>query len=385
MLYNFLMKKKMKILLSSQDFWYWPTTQMFSFIKHLLLYWFSGEIYIKNNASSRIFYHNFIQENVYENIFLVESFDGDYDKYVWFYDPQIIFVWKKKKKPTIFLCNLPFLWNDVFVQKYPSKIGLEDIDFQEINNHHELMILWYLLADKIFIRSTDGIDIKWILYQAIKDKTTLIWPIIYPKIYKSKQSNYSIIQLGWQINPLAKQSFHKTYLRLIHTITKNIQWLKKIIINPELLSLAKSIFHDNNYQLISTVGQLEYQKLLSNSSLLLAPFWINTFFESSYFNIPTIILPEQHLWHIKSLIHYIWDVSKIKYDNFLLYNIDKYTLDYTHEKDFINFLEERYWELLHGWPEQKQDVHRKTTNIINILKLDQYINKDIEKLLIEFC
>jgi hypothetical protein len=39
---------------------------------------------------------------------------------------------------------------------------------------------------------------------------------------------------------------------------------------------------------------------------------------------------------------------------------------------------------LSGWPEQKQDVHRKTTNIINILELDQHINKDIEKLLIEF-
>ena len=81
----------MKILFSSQDFWYWATTQMFSIIQHLLIRWFDWKIWIVENNSSKIFYQNFIKENPNWNIFLQSDFDDTYDIYVWVYDPNIIF------------------------------------------------------------------------------------------------------------------------------------------------------------------------------------------------------------------------------------------------------------------------------------------------------
>ena len=88
----------MKIILSSQDFWFGPVTQMFSFIKHLLNSWFNGEIHIKNTKNSKIFYNNFIKDNDVKNIKLVNSYNIIYDKYIGFYDPEVIFKGKKENK-----------------------------------------------------------------------------------------------------------------------------------------------------------------------------------------------------------------------------------------------------------------------------------------------
>ena len=122
---------------------------------------------------------------------------------------------------------------------------------------------------------------------------------------------------------------------------------------------------------------------MSNCSALFAPFWINSFFESSYFNIPNFILPEQHLWHIKSLIKYVWDLSKIKENSFLLYNLENYTLDYDNEKKFIDFLAKKYSKLLDNKFKIKSFDSKTTSNIVNKLKINKYINKNINKFLLE--
>lgn len=366
----------MKILISSQDFWFGPTAQMFSFLKHLFLYWFNGDVFIKNNFSTQIFYDNFIRENSAKNLYLVNNFNWSYDRYVWFYDPEVIFEWKKRNKKTIFLCNLTYLWDDSFLNNYSKNIKIENINLNDTKNHHELILLWYLFADKVFIRNTDGMNRKGKLFNRIKDKLEFIWPIIYPKIYNDSYKKYTLIQLWWQINPMSDNNFYEIYLTLIKKITDNIIWNKKIIVNPSLYDISKRIFNKND--ILTTFWQEKYQKLLSESKLLLSPFGINTFFESSYFNLPTYILPEQHLGHIISLINYVWNLQKIKKQSFLLYNKLAYNLDYKNEWNFINFLKDEYIKLINNKIVVNFDRHiYNWENIVNRLNLKKYINKNL--------
>jgi len=240
----------MKILISSQDFWFWPTTQMFAFIKHLIINWFEWKIYLKNNNATKIFYNNFIENNDSKNIKLVDSYIWKYDKYIWFYDPNIIFEWKKCWKKTIFLCNLTFLWNIELINKYKDLLDFDNINFSKIKNHHELILLGYLIANKIFIRNTDWIDEKSIFYHLIKDKTTFIWAIIYPKIYERNEKDFILIQFWWQVNTITNNSFYINYFKLVKKLLANINIKKKIIVNTLLEEQAKKIF--KNEEIITT-------------------------------------------------------------------------------------------------------------------------------------
>jgi hypothetical protein len=367
----------MKILLSSQDFGYWPTTQMFSFIKHLLIHWFAWEIFIKNNSSSKIFYDNFIKDNNWINIYLVDNYSWNYDKYIWFYDPEIIFEWKRKWKKTIFLCNLTFLWNDELIKKYENWVDFNNLNFQNISNYHEIILLWYLIADKIFIRKTDWINKEWLLYKLIKEKLSLIWPIIYPKIYKRNKKDFILIQFWWQVNPISSIDFYEVYFKLIKNILSEINIEKIIIVNPLLKDITKKIFTKD--KIITTLSQEKYQKLLSETQALFSPFWINTFFESSYYDIPNYILPEQHLWHIKSIIKYFWNTKKIESQSLLLYNLEKYNLNYENEIDFIKILQNKYENLLEFNITINTDFsYEKWKNLINLLNLNKDINSGID-------
>ena len=363
----------MKILLSSQDFWFWPTTQMFSFIKHLLINWFKWELFLKENKTTELFYKKFIEKNNYKNISLVNNYIWEYEKYIWFYDQEIIFEWKRQWKKTIFLCNLTFLWNISLIEKYKNWFNFNGIDFNKIKNHHELILLWYLVADLIFIRNTDWIDKRSIFFDLIKEKTTFIWPIIYPKIYKRKEKDFILVQFWWQVNPITSDDFYINYFKLVKKILENVDINKKIIINPLLEKQAKKIFKKE--EIITTLSQEDYQKLLSETKALFSPFWINTFFESSYYNIPTFILPEQHIWHIKSIFQYFSNIQNIKKNSYLFYELDKYPLNCSNEIDFINFLNISYKKLL----EKKIDIDltiflNQWDNLINKFWIDKNIN-----------
>jgi hypothetical protein len=57
------------------------------------------------------------------------------------------------------------------VSKYNLKnINIQNIDLNLIENHHELVILAYIFADRVFIRSSDKLDQKSSLYNIVKDK-----------------------------------------------------------------------------------------------------------------------------------------------------------------------------------------------------------------------
>lgn len=371
----------MKIILSSQDFWFGPVTQMFSFIKHLVDSWFDGELHIKNTKNSKIFYNNFIKYNDVKNIKLVDSYNIVYDKYIGFYDPEVIFKGKKENKKTIFLCNLTFLWNSNLIIK--DSYDIKNIDFSNITNHHNLVILWYLLSDRVFIRNTDSIDKSSYLYKNIKNKLTLIWPIIYPKLYDRKIKDFCLIQFGGQINPISNFEFYKTYFKVVKKLVWKITMKKIIIVHPKLESLAKTIFH--NEKIITTLSKDDYQRLLSQSKALFSPFGINTLFESSYYSVPTFILPEQHLWHIKSIIKYDRSLNNIQKQSFLLYSTNKYNLEYEDEKEFINFLLNEYKKILND----KIDDHiienflDTWKNLIKLMGLEQEINKKIDLIINE--
>lgn len=373
----------MKILFSSQDFAYGPTSQMFSFIKHLKIHWYENEIYIKKNSATEIFFNNFVNENFDNNVFLVNDFSGNYDVYIGFYDPDIIIEWKSKFKKTLFICNLTFLWNDSIFNDLKNE-NIDNLLSRKTTNHHHKIALWYYFADKVYIRNTDKTDLNSQLYKNISHKTQFIWPIIYPKIYNQWIKKHCVIQLWWQINPITPKSFYFVYLKLVSLICKNISWEKKLIIHPDILEIALKYFsNDKNYEIITTTWQWQYQKILSESYLLMSPFWINTFFESSYFNIPTYILPEQHLWHIKSLIQYVWDLEQIKNQSFLLYNIEKYNTTYENEIDFIDFLENQYENLIKTDSINLNFNNLNYPNIIKYLKIDTSINNDIDKIIKE--
>lgn len=366
----------MKILLSSQDFWYWATTQMFSIIQHLLIRWFDWKIWIVENNSSKIFYQNFIKENPNWNIFLQSDFDDTYDIYVWVYDPNIIFYAKRKNKKNIFLCNLTFLWDDRFIGKYDIKsININDIDFNLIENHHELIILAYIFADTVFIRSSDKLDKKSFLYGVVKNKVNYIWPIIFPNMVKKWKPSHILIQLGWQVNPLSNGEFYCAYFEIVNKILDRIEWKKILCVNPSLESLSKKYF--SNIEILSTLSQQEYQRVLSQSSMLISPFWINTYFETVYFGTPTYLLPEQHLWHIKSLLNY-FPINVLKKYWTLLYTQGvPYNLQWSNEGDFIQFLFKEYSRII-------KENSLKIVNpngLWNIMIDNNYqflVNKDIE-------
>lgn len=365
----------MNILFSSQDFWYWATTQMFSIIQHLLLRWFNWKIGVIENKSSKIFYQNFTKEHQSWNVVLQKDFDDTYDIYIWIYDPNIIFYAKKKNKKNIFLCNLTFLWNDRFVSKYNLKnINIQNIDLNLIENHHELVILAYIFADRVFIRSSDKLDQKSSLYNIVKDKIHYIWPIIYPKMVKKWTPSYILIQLWWQINPITTEEFYCVYFEIVKKILDKVEWKKVLCINPFLENLSKKYF--SNAEILSTLSQYEYQKVLSQSSMIFSPFWINTYFETAYFNTPTYILPEQHLWHIKSLLNY-FQVDIIKKYWTLLYTQCPYSLEWDNEYDFVQFLLKEYLRII------RQNSLKIFTpkSLWNIMIDNNYqflINKEIE-------
>ncbi len=371
----------MKIFLSSQDFWYWPTSQLFSIVKHLYEKQFQGEVVIKNNTSTAIFFDHFIKENPRFNVSLVEDFpqDDTINLYLGIYDPFTIFEAKKKNKKAIFLCNLTFLWNDQSLEYYLWIKGDErkDIIKKDTTNHHDFIILAYLLADQVFIRSSDSLDASSKLYKAIKDKLSFIGPIIYPKQHKySFEKKYHLIQLGGQVNPITSEEFYCLYFQLIAQLFSPLQENKLFIINPQLESLAKKYL--KNQTILTTLGQSEYQKLLAESHILYSPFWINTFFEASYYDIPTYILPEQHLWHIKSLIKY-FEKNKISEYGTTLYWECPYPLQRKHESDFLSFLQENYKKQIQypTWAIQK----REYKNLMQEYQHSNLINKDLSKLL----
>lgn len=370
----------MRILFSSQDFWYWPTTQMFSIIQHLLLRWFKWEIWVLKNKSTEIFYKNFVTENPNWNVILQDNVQDNYDFYVWIYDPNIIFYARKKNKKNIFLCNLSFLWNDKLINKYNGKeINVSDIGLVE--NHHELVLLWYMFADQVFIRSSDKLDTNSILYNKIKDKVRYIWPIIYPKRVEKWLESHVLIQLWWQVNPITPKSFYCNYFKIVKKILDTIEWKKILCVNPLLENISKEYFA--GIEILSTLPQYKYQQYLSQSSMLLAPFWINTYFESVYFNIPTYILPEQHLWHIKSLLHYFSVDTLKKYWTLLYTQEAPYNLEWSNESEFIEFLSAEYSRIL----EKDSLKICDSSGIWNIMidnNYDSLVNKDIDYFLNAF-
>lgn len=368
----------MKILFSSQDFWYWATTQMFSIIQHLLMNWFDWKIWVVENKSTIIFFQNFIKENPDSNVVLQKDFDDTYDIYIWIYDPNIIFYAKKRNKKNIFLCNLTFLWNEKLIEKYNlDNINIDNIDFTKIKNHHELIILAYVFADTVFIRSSDKLDKKSLLYNIVKDKIHYIGPIIYPKMVEKIEPSHILIQLWWQVNPITNEDFYCIYFEIVKKILDKIEWKKILCINPSLEKFWKQYFPDT--EILPTLSQFEYQKLLSQSSTIFSPFWINTYFETTYFNTPTYLLPEQHLWHIKSLLNY-FPIDTLKKYWTLLYTQQPYNLQWDNESDFIQFLLREYTKIL------KEDSLKilNSKNLWNIMIDNNYqslVNKDIEVLL----
>lgn len=338
--------------MSAQNFWFWPTTQMFAILKHLLLAdkKQDREIDIIRNNTTSIFFDNFVAYNKISNIRLIDEVTKTYDTYIGIYDPYVIFEWKKRGKQTIFFCNLWFLWSsDTDIDRYmidSNYLSIDELIDKYSHNHHNMIFLAYILCDSIYYRSTDGKIIQNDLFVRLKDKITLLWPIIYPRLYQ-KQANPDklLFQLGWQVNPISSESFYELYFDVIKKI---LSWLDKklyydkiyILVNKEILSLAETVF--DWWKVLPTMPQEEYQILLSQTKALFHPFGINTFFESICYDVPNFILPEQHIWHIKSLIQYTGDMQKIDKSSILMYSMAKYQLSWENEIVFIDFLKTRY-------------------------------------------
>lgn len=382
-----------KIILSAQNFWFWPTTQMFAIIKNLLKKYEKEErkIDILTNKTTKIFFDNFLKYNKSDKINLVNKINDDYDLYLWIYDPYIIFEGKKSNKKTIFFCNLWFLRSsDIDIDKYIYDCKNLDVDSlikKYSYNHHNMIFLAYILCDSVYYRQTDWNTKDNRLFKLLSNKINLVGPIIYPKLYKKVRNPDKIIfQLWWQTNPISSKTFYKNYFKVI---SKILEWLDKaiyqdkifIIINKDLLNLWKKIFKWRN--IIGTIPQEEYQLLLSEARILLHPFGINTFFESTYYKVPNFILPEQHIWHIKSIKQYIPNNKLLKDISFLLYNIKKYKLWRDNEVDFINFLNNEYEKLIRD-DLNLPNLHKFIDTPINTaISKKNSINKNIDKLLKE--
>lgn len=370
----------MKLIFSSQDFGYGPTSQMFSLLKHLLREGYRKEILIKSSKTTKIFFDNFCKENTQAKIRLIDNLEDEVgDLYVSLYDPHCIFEAKKQKKKSIFLCNLTFLRNESILEKDIKSLtqNWESFITKRNNNHHNLIILAYLLADHVYIRKTDQVNIHSLLYQAIKEKTSLIGPIIYPKIKStSRKKCYHLIQLGGQINPLSGEKFYTIYFKLIKKLFNHYKEELIFMVNPHLKNLAQKEL--GIWTILTTVWQHEYHKLLSETKILYSPFWINTFLESAYYNIPTYILPEQHLGHIKSLLQY-FNINTITQYWSTRYEQENYSLERKNESDFLSYLQKSYEQNLNNINRNIKAIPEK--NIIKEYKYDKLINQDLDLVL----
>jgi hypothetical protein len=174
---------------------------------------------------------------------------------------------------------------------------------------------------------------------------------------------------------------------LIKQIT---QFVKKrdyeivLIINPLLLHIAKQIF-PSQYTLLPTLAQEEYQKMLAISSALFAPLGINTYYESSYYNIPTFILPEQHLGHIKSIQRYFPSLKSIKKQSFCLIHPFPELLKCLEvsEKEYIIYLEEKITQLKESFLEISHisEFLQNGKNLFTKYHYDKQISQHIEKII----
>lgn len=221
--------------------------------------------------------------------------------------------------PTIFIDSLFWFWEwdnksrlsiaDDFIEEIRKGMTFSEamIKAQDFNSH-ELKYVAYRLADTVmtqdFIENQN--DNK---HHMIRDSIarTRIGPIVDTSYNVSQKLNKNdvLISLSGAYSPLNREPQALAYAELVlialdDFINSQPEGINIIMsVNPDM---AKKISPRSKRVRLTSLSHDNFLQQLAKSKILFAPAGVTTIYESIYYNVPIIFLPEQHDGHYKNYL-----------------------------------------------------------------------------------
>lgn len=288
-----------KLIVGADDWGYGPTATLTLVIKDL------PENYLIDFVGKGIAY-DFVKKNaarinrIYSN---VDELDNEYDLAINVMDPTLA-IWAYKRNIRIYsIDNLYWMWkwqdgdveyaNDIIsnessvdkIRKYLADKG-EYLDY----------ITMYLLSEKIFLQFFSK-RVSPIVEQ-FNNKIVFIEPIVDNSFIKAhKESNTIVISFSGMKNPLIDERDVFVYLLYVKYILSDVivkynKCYKFIFtVKDEFVNITKRIFETD---MVFSFNHNEFVDILKKTTLLFAPSGMTTTYESLLYDVPIIMLPEQH-------------------------------------------------------------------------------------------
>lgn len=302
-----------KIYVSSQNFGFGPTSNLFAILKNLKSKSNKIKIYALHNEAMGIFSrinHGIVDYNVdkidFHNVDLVFSS----------FDPFAILNAWLLNIPNIFYCNLFWYW-DVFNKKEQIIHHLDQLNiykdsqekykareyFRNIfdKNPHEGIFMGFLLASKCFTRKFHDIDRYLNAYSEYLNISITDIYIPYELKLASRIKKTVLFQLSGSRNPVVNLEENIIYVNLCVQVTKHLansfnSLEFAICINPFLLEKINVIDYclPINVKIISSVSQEQNLKMMEESLAMFTSPGLETIYEGIYTHCPIFLLPEQN-------------------------------------------------------------------------------------------
>lgn len=304
--------KQKRIYVSSQNFGYGPTSNLFAILKSLKTKTDLFEIHAIENESLQLFSSKEpdIIDSIAENIEPKKT-----DLVLSSFDPFIILDAWLNDIPTVFYCNLFWYW-DIYtkkeklistknqLQKFKNEKNFSEAKnlFMEIfnENPHLGIFMGFFLANHSFTRRFPTIE----KFHAIfKNEINLsVFDIYIPYELQSHNTNKPniLIQLAGGRNCIVTDEENILYLELCLALAKYLALIHQelnfiICVNPkilDLINLSKNLA--NNIQVVPSLSQHENLEMMEKSLAIFSSPGLETIYESIYTQCPIFLLPEQN-------------------------------------------------------------------------------------------
>lgn len=311
----------MNIVASAFPFGYGPTSKMLVIAKQLR----SSSVQHNVDFVGSDIALMFAEQNAqyYENTYSFDNIDNlnvlKYDLAICVMNHYFIIWAYLHGIPTIFIDSLFWFWEwdnkgrmsiaDGFIEEIKKGMTFSEamIKAQDFNSH-ELKYVAYRLADTVmtqdFIENQN--DNK---HHLIRDSIarTRIGPIVDTSynLSQSLSKNDVLISLSGTYSPLNREPQALAYAELVLTTLDNFissqpEGVNIIMtVNPDL---TEKISPRNKRVRLMSLPHDNFLRRLAKSKILFAPAGVTTIYESIYYNVPIIFLPEQHDGHYKNYL-----------------------------------------------------------------------------------
>jgi predicted Rossmann-fold nucleotide-binding protein len=309
----------LKILSSAQSFGYGPCSKLVTFVNHIRAIYdsdvkvdFIGDdislVYALKNSPS--FNNVFEYKGEYpatEDYDLVISAMNPYTAiWGWFSKKRVIYIdslfwfWKWDKK------NFPKI--ERLIQELRSANNVDELwsILKEVDDHHLQYIAHKLSSISLVQKFSDSKKAPDDLFRKNISDLIEVGPIIKTSLKeKTEKRDRILISLGGLYSPLNRLKESTRYanfvLNLLDEFIEQLPNDIEVILttNPEL---ASNITSKIDRLTITSLNNEQFLKTLNKSILLFTPPSITTIYESLYYDVPVIFLPEQHDGHFPNFL-----------------------------------------------------------------------------------